>query len=496
MSLENGDSHVDAGRELPADPVDTPPTAAPAAAVAASEPPDDGHRTAEPVPAEVPAPPDVTSGSQQVAEDAIAPPPYAAARRPRFRDRPRDWWLRALLGQDARDTTARGAGTSRLQHGVPAAQQPIHAAADQAETGAVEDAAETVAAAHGPAGVPALAASAPGRATPTMGMRQVRGLIAVAIALFLLGVVVSRSLSPGQQAATPPGTTPAAPTSPSGPYAPVAAAPLVPLSVLGGAAHLVLPHEAVALPNGHIIVADTGNGRLVILDAGGHVLQVVRRGGAAFQQPFAVAALGSQVVVLDSARGSLDVLNDNGGFVRELMHSGDLVDARGLAVGPHGQIYVANPRSNSILVLSNQGKVERTFAPPLGAAPGAFNQPSDVAVAADGTIYVLDNQNNRIEALSPGGQFLKQWPAPASDTVLSVHVLPLPKGGVLASDPAAALLVYPAGGGQPVRHVIAAPANQSSTATVPQGLSLMPDGRLLVTDARGGRLFVMRLPGG
>ena len=44
-----------------------------------------------------------------------------------------------------------------------------------------------------------------------------------------------------------------------------------------------------------------------------------------------------------------------------------------------------------------------------GAGAGELNTPRGVAVAADGTIYVADSGNNRIEVFGADGQFVRQW---------------------------------------------------------------------------------------
>ena len=44
-----------------------------------------------------------------------------------------------------------------------------------------------------------------------------------------------------------------------------------------------------------------------------------------------------------------------------------------------------------------------------GAAPGQFNHPRDVAVGQDGTVYVADSLNHRIQAFDSDGNFLRQW---------------------------------------------------------------------------------------
>ena len=44
-----------------------------------------------------------------------------------------------------------------------------------------------------------------------------------------------------------------------------------------------------------------------------------------------------------------------------------------------------------------------------GGKPGEFNLPVDVAVARDGTLYVLDSGNFRVQAFDSGGRFLRAF---------------------------------------------------------------------------------------
>jgi streptogramin lyase len=44
-----------------------------------------------------------------------------------------------------------------------------------------------------------------------------------------------------------------------------------------------------------------------------------------------------------------------------------------------------------------------------GAEPGQFKTPRDVALAADGTLYVADSFNNRIQHLAADGSVIKVW---------------------------------------------------------------------------------------
>lgn len=45
----------------------------------------------------------------------------------------------------------------------------------------------------------------------------------------------------------------------------------------------------------------------------------------------------------------------------------------------------------------------------IGNAPGQFNSPRDVAMAPDGSLYVADSNNHRIQHFSAEGEFLDEW---------------------------------------------------------------------------------------
>jgi hypothetical protein len=99
--------------------------------------------------------------------------------------------------------------------------------------------------------------------------------------------------------------------------------------------------------------------------------------------------------------------------------------------------------------------------------------------------------NNRIKAMTPTGAFIAQWPAPPSDTLHSVHVLPLHGGRMLASDPTSgALLLYRPGGGVPVRMPLSVPGPAAGSVQ-PLGLSLGSGGNVLVTDGNGNRVLLV-----
>jgi predicted membrane-bound mannosyltransferase/sugar lactone lactonase YvrE len=89
---------------------------------------------------------------------------------------------------------------------------------------------------------------------------------------------------------------------------------------------------------------------------------------------------------------------------------------RGVAVAPDGSQYVADSRNNRIQHLSVDGKVLQTWGTFADVAKGAaqapggtFNEPWGIAVAKDGSVYVTDTWNHRVQKFSADGKFLTMW---------------------------------------------------------------------------------------
>jgi DNA-binding beta-propeller fold protein YncE len=216
------------------------------------------------------------------------------------------------------------------------------------------------------------------------------------------------------------------------------------------------------------------------------------RGG--LRQPVALVAAAGALYVLDAARGAIERYDPGGHYLGEIIHTPALVGGRDMALGQGGLLYVANPRSNGIVVLSTQGKILYRLSGPRGPGKDQFNAPAAVAVGSGGNLYVADSANNRIQVLAPSGTFVAQWPAPPSTPQQPVQLLPLSDGRVLATAPAGDLLIYPPDSALPVfLRPLAVPAGQRR-AVGPSGLAPQAGGTMLVTDGRGNRLLVVPLP--
>jgi tripartite motif-containing protein 71 len=138
-----------------------------------------------------------------------------------------------------------------------------------------------------------------------------------------------------------------------------------------------------------------------------------------FNGPYGVAAglgdplMGSGVYVVDTANHRIHWLD----FVtfREPVlwgsmgtGNGQFVSPRNLAVAPDGTVYVADTGNHRIQRFGPDGVFLAEWGD-RGSAPGQFESPAGVTVAADSTVYVADTFNNRIQRFNSTGSFLSQW---------------------------------------------------------------------------------------
>lgn len=93
-----------------------------------------------------------------------------------------------------------------------------------------------------------------------------------------------------------------------------------------------------------------------------------------------------------------------------------ILDGHGIYVSPDDRVFVVDRDAHQILIFDTDGRVLQTLGRrhhPSANAP--FNHPTDVAVAADGEIYVTDGYgNSMVHRFAADGTLIRSWGKPGT----------------------------------------------------------------------------------
>jgi sugar lactone lactonase YvrE len=157
-----------------------------------------------------------------------------------------------------------------------------------------------------------------------------------------------------------------------------------------------------------------------------------------------------------------------------------------IATGPDGSVYVSDSANNRVQKFTADGAFLQSFGT-TGAGNGQFNGPTGVGVGPDGTVYVADSGNNRVQRFDANGGFLSQWGTPGSGdgqfqgpTGVGVG----PDGSVYVGDSANARVQRFLADGT----FFSSFTSQVGTFGQVQGVAVGPDGTVYVVDNVNSRV--------
>jgi len=110
-------------------------------------------------------------------------------------------------------------------------------------------------------------------------------------------------------------------------------------------------------------------------------------------------------------------LDPTTGVILTSFGTNQFIVPHGLRVDAQDHLWVTDVGTHQVFELSHEGQVLRGFG--TAGEPGAdathFNQPTDVAVAPDGTFYVSDGYgNSRVVQFGADGSFVGAWGTPGN----------------------------------------------------------------------------------
>jgi sugar lactone lactonase YvrE len=190
-------------------------------------------------------------------------------------------------------------------------------------------------------------------------------------------------------------------------------------------------------PDGSVFIADIGNRRIRRIDPSGNVTTVAGDGtegytnGAGTASKFgtmsAIAVSGNGTVfiadsytppaeptstrirILTTSGQVEDLVGGTNGFVNGVGTNVKFQGISALAIGPEGDLFVADQGNHAIRRVSTTGVVSTVAGTGIAGfvngpvASAQFSSPRGLAVGKDGTIYVADRENRRIRVISTSG---------------------------------------------------------------------------------------------
>lgn len=275
---------------------------------------------------------------------------------------------------------------------------------------------------------------------------------------------------------------------------------------MGTAEGLGKPY-GVAVHKGRIYVTDTVKRAVMMFDVPGKKFKMLgTEGPGALRKPIGIAASKQgEIFVADNTAKRVVVFDSDGKFLRAFGNSSMLSRPSGVAVSPDGNhAYVidtggVNTQEHHLYIFNAKtGELEKTIGT-RGRKDGEFNLALQVTTADDGTIYVTDSGNFRVQAFNPDGSHklsfgtvgrkLGNFARPkgiATDNNGNIYVVDSAFGNFQIFNQEAQLLMYIGERGQ---------RGAPGTYMLPAGIAVDEDGRVYIVDQFHRKVDIFRPAG-
>jgi hypothetical protein len=136
-----------------------------------------------------------------------------------------------------------------------------------------------------------------------------------------------------------------------------------------------------------------------------------------------------RVYVFSRSDHPLTVFDRHGNFIAS-WGEGQFVRPHGIHIGPDDTVYATDDQDHTVRKFSSDGKLlltlgtrgmssqtgcEKSDYRTIQRAAGPFNQPTNVALSSDGSMFVSDGYGNaRVHRFAPDGGLVRSWGEPGS----------------------------------------------------------------------------------
>lgn len=271
------------------------------------------------------------------------------------------------------------------------------------------------------------------------------------------------------------------------------------------------PASAATDKAGDVWVTDAANSRLLEFNEAGELLRQAGSyggGSGAMREPAGIAIneASGNIYVGDAGNHRIDEFNEQGQFIQAFgifpQHqqgfgtctsacepgaaptnapAGAVDDPTALAVDGSGNVWVADAGYNRLLEMGANGAVSTLGG--YGSGPAQFNEPTGIAIAA-GDVFVSEGRNARVQVLTPGGTFVREFGQKGSGAGELGH----PSG--IAADPSGRLYVVDSSSERVLEYTqegalittFGSQEAEGGQLTTPDGIAISAKGEIDVTD--------------
>jgi DNA-binding beta-propeller fold protein YncE len=208
-------------------------------------------------------------------------------------------------------------------------------------------------------------------------------------------------------------------------------APVMVINELGnagaGARELSMPRNVAVGAEGQIYVLDSGNNRVQVFDEMGQPITSWGTAGTEagqFNEPWGIAVDDNHVYVADTWNHRIQKFTADGEHVASFGTSGAPADASdgvglGLFFGPRSivmldddRLLVTDTGNHRMQLLTRDGEFLRAVGS-FGNLLGQMNEPVGISQGPNGSIFLADTWNGRVQEFTPDFFALNDWPVDA-----------------------------------------------------------------------------------